>query len=218
MISYIDTLRALQSGDFSCLYKNANEASSSIIQNKINEIPSEYFEPRISINKNDNTRISLIQFSIETANMDTVRRKGLMTKYNIDPHDMKKLQTIVDSINIAREYGEVQEPTIEEKENRVYGISLSSNENLDKAYPLWVAYLLSDSKKPLSDAKAKLREDGVEDKYSPEMIVDLIKHTKTLMKGKSEEEIKDFYVQSINGILDNESNNDIDDKKIEIEL
>lgn len=199
----IEMLSILQSKSFDALWNGKNEISSNLIQNKIMEIPSEFFEPRICIDVEGNKHISLIQFSTELASMPSSRRRGMMEKYHINPYDLQKLQTIVDSIKVAREYGSKEiEKTVTEERKESYGFSLSSNDKLGKAYPLWLAYLFIDSKNPYADVNAKLKEDGMNRKYRAETIVGIIEHTNDLMKDKSIDEKKDFYIHSISDILD----------------
>ena len=85
--------------------------------------------------------------------------------------------------------------------HKEYGFELADKESLDKAYPLWIAYLYADSKNPLEDISARLMADGTNGKYTAEYIVGLIEHTNSLMLGKNEDEKKDFYMSSISGIL-----------------
>lgn len=202
MMSDIEMLKLLNNGNFNDLFLNINDASIDFIKSRIKEIPTEYFQPRIMIDEKGNKCISLIQFSTEVAGMPSEKRKGLMEKYHINPFDMKKLQGIIDSIKVAYEYGTLEDKVENENKNESYGFSLASDEKLDKAYPLWLAYLFADSENPLADIKMKLKEDGMDGKYSPETIVGLIEHTNGLMQGRSQEEKKDFYVKSINGILE----------------
>lgn len=79
---------------------------------------------------------------------------------------------------------------------------MAQSEKLDKAYPLWVAYLCASSSNPLASIKDKLKKDGMEGKYDPLYIEGLIKHVDLLMDGKDDAEKKDFYISSITGILD----------------
>lgn len=199
-----EMLSILQSKNFGALWNGRNEISTNLIQNKIQEIPSEFFEPRICIDLEGKKHISLIQFSTELAGMSSERKRGMMEKYHINPFDLQKLQTIVDSIKVAREYGSRESKRVDsqEKNEEHYGFSLSSNDKLGKAYPLWLAYLFIDSQNPYADVSAKLKEDGMSRKYRPETIVGLIEHTNDLMKGKSIDEKKDFYIHSISDILD----------------
>jgi len=201
----IETLKLLNSRNFERIYHGTDIISDSIIRKKIQEIPNEFFEPKINVDNDGTTKISLIQFSMQTAGMNSEKKNGLMQKYNINPYDMKKLQTIIDSIKVAQEYGKAEKERIENrKENyhQEYGFSLASNDRLDKAYPLWLAYLFADSVNPLMDIKAKLKEDGMEEKYEPETILELIEYNNMLMKGKDSEEKKDFYIKSISDILE----------------
>lgn len=207
MLKDYDMLKILESKNFESLFNSANDMASIVIKNKIKEIPQDFFEPRIVIDKESNRQISLIQFSKEIVGMPNEKKEGLMLKYNIDPYDMKKLQSILESIKAAYEYGEPEEKKSKakrnfEREGHAYGFSLMSEDKLSKAYPLWIAYLFANSLNPYSDIKTKLKEDGMDEKYTPEAIVGIIEHTNSLMQGKSNEEKKEFYVDSINGILD----------------
>ena len=199
-----DMLNIIQSKNFEYLWYQSDSLSTQIIQNKLQEIPAEFFEPRICVNKEKNTNISLIQFSSEINGLSNERKRGMMEQYHIDPYDMQRLQTIIDSIKIAREYGKdntKNEARLNSNEES-YGFSLSSNDRLGKAYPLWLAYLFADSKNPYEDISAKLKEDGMNRKYRPETVMELMEHTNELMKGKSISEKKNFYIHSINDILD----------------
>ena len=213
MITDKEALEMILNGHYENLYFGMQDTSISMIKDRIQEIPSEFFEPNINIDKDGRKKVSLIQFSAEIAGMPAERQKGMMEKYKINPYDMKKLQAIIDSIRVVREYGSVKMREEQEKstpnEEHVYGFSLASNDKISKAYPLWLAYLFADSKNPMVDISAKLKEDGMEDKYDPKTIVKLIEHTNSLMEGKSEEEKKDFYVKSIGGILDEEIETEI---------
>lgn len=203
MMSDKEALQILWNKDYDRLLQGINATSAHIIQNKIQEIPSYFYEPTIAMDETGKNRISIIQFSTEIANMNNERKKGLMSRYQIRVDDMQKLQGIVDSIKVATEYG--HSTPVEEKQEKEevasYGFSLSSHAQIDRAYPLWVAYLCADALSPLHAVKEKLREDGTEGQYNPEMIVGLIEHTNALMNGKSEEEKKNFFIQSISGIL-----------------
>lgn len=205
MRSDIETLKIIANGNFSDLIKGLNSESADIVKAKLNQIPDYFFEPRFKVNSATNERISLIDFSLKTLAMSEEQRKGLMDKYSISVYDMNKLQAILSSIKVASEYGSAQEFERDDEkksESRPYGIALATSENLDKAYPLWLAYLYSDSKNPFQDVKARLERDGMEKRYKPEYIVSLIEHTNSLMDGKTESEKKDFYMHSISGILD----------------
>lgn len=176
-----------------------NIESANIIKSKIQEVPSTYFEHNITIDEN---RICLIDFIRQTLGISPEKRKRLMEKYNINYYDVKKLQTIIDSIKVASEYGGAKESFNKEGINKSYGISLSDSKSLDKAYPLWIAYLYADSKSPYEDIKMRLVQDGTDDKYTPEYILRLIEHTNLLLDGKTISEKKDFFISSISGILD----------------
>ncbi len=194
-----EILKIINTGNVEDLADISDE-SLNIIKDKINEVPSNFFEPNIVINKEIGARISLIEFSMDTVGMSYDKKKALMDKYHVDPYDMDKLQRIIDSINVAKSYGEVKK----EDEAPTYGFALASEAKLDKAYPLWIAYLYASSPNPFQDVKNRLVNDGMLDKYKPEYIVGLIEHTNELMNGKSESEKKDFYMNSINGILTGE--------------
>lgn len=185
------------------LFGTIDSESVTLIKNKISEIPISFYEPRIAIDETSENKISLLEFSLKTAKMSNSSRKGLMEKYNIDPYDMEKLQCIIDSIKITREYASVKEVVIDKKENEniSYGIALSNQKQLDKAYPLWIAYLYTDSVKPYDDIKRRLRQDGTDGKYTPEYIVGLIEHTNSLLCGHSTSEKKKFFIDSISDIL-----------------
>ena len=200
----VEVLSILQSKKFDTLWNGRNEISINLIQNRVQEIPSEFFEPRICIDLEGNKHISLIQFSTELASMSSEKKRGMMEKYHINPYDVQKLQTIIDGIKVAREYGDYRKEKVERTTNNEdsYGFSLSSNDKLGKAYPLWLAYLFMDSQNPYADISAKLREDGMSKKYRPETIMGLIDHTNELMKGKSVTEKKDICIHSISDILD----------------
>ena len=81
-----------------------------------------------------------------------------------------------------------------------------------------IAYQCADSVNPLLDVQARLRADGVEDKYDAKTIVGLIEHANSLMEGRSEEERKAFYMQSISGILDNATEIGTDKEIFDIEI
>ena len=204
-----DTIKMIANGNFEGLFSDADYMTASVIKSRLQSIPSQFFEPRIEIDDTGTNKISLVQFSAQIADMPIEKRNGLMERYNIDPYDMGKLQSIIESINIVREYGSMDK---DDKNDKAYGFSLSSHSNLDKAYPLWLAFLYANSINPLIDIKAKLKEDGMEGKYEPETIMELIKHTNELMEGKTENEKKDFYMKSISGILQEK-----DDETVEVE-
>lgn len=220
MMSDIEMLRILENGNFETLFSASDLMSNQMIKNRIKDIPSEYFEPRINIDKESNTQISLIQFSLQTANLNTDQKKGLMEKYSIDPYDVKKLQTIIDSIKVAQEVGIVEEKqkNVNNNQDKAYGFSLASNDRLSRAYLLLIAYQCADSVNPLLDVQARLRADGVEDKYDAKTIVGLIEHANSLMEGRSEEERKAFYMQSISGVLDNATEIGTDKEIFDIEI
>ena len=205
MMTNKEALDMLLNGDYENLYAGMEKMSVELIKSKLQEIPTEFFEPRIKLDKEGTKHISFIQFSAEIANMSAERQKGMMEKYNINPYDMSKLQSIIDSIKVAKEYGNVEAVHEKEKveaDEHIYGFSLASDDKLSKAYPLWLAYLFANSPNPMKEVTAKLKEDGMEDKYDPMMIVGLIEHANGLMEGRTEEEKKDFYVKSINSILE----------------
>lgn len=207
MMNDYEMLKVLESKNFESLFSDSNGMTNIVIKNKIGEIPQEFFEPRILIDEKDNKQISLIQFSKAIIGMPNEKKEGLMLKYNINPYDMKKLQSILESIRAAHEYGEVEEKNSKKErmkniDEQTYGFSLMSDDKLSKAYPLWLAYLFTDSINPYTDIEAKLKEDGMLQKYNPESIVGIIEHTNTLMQGKSKDEKKEFYINSINGIID----------------
>lgn len=216
----IETLKFIANGNYSVWINNVNEESANLIRSKIEEIPSEFFEARINLDDTSKASISLIEFSIKTANMSEEHRNWLMEKYHINPYDMNKLQGIVNSIRVAKEYGSavVEKGKSSNDNKEVHGIALASEENLDKAYPLWLAYLYANSKNPMIDIENRLKEDGKIDKYKPEYIVGLIEHTNSLMKGKPEEEKKDFYMNSISGILDDKTEISKRNAKVEVEI
>lgn len=221
MKTNFETLQMIHTRDYETLLDGMSINSVNILKSRIDEIPSEFYEPRISIGENKENRISLIEFSLKTASMSMEQRNGLMQKYHIDIYDMDKLQAIVESIRVLRKYGNFEARREEfnnqeqMKDGNLPGIALSSEKKLDRVYPLWVAYLYSTSTNPLEDVKLKLMEDGMQDKYEPEYIVGLINYTNNLMEGKTIEEKEDFYMRSINGILDEE---EIKQKKSEIDV
>ena len=143
-----------------------------------------------------------------------------MERYSIDPYDMKKLQTIIDSIKIAQEVATVEEKqkNVDNIQEKTYGFSLASSDRLARAYILLIAYQCADSTNPLSDVQARLKADGVEDKYNAQTIVGLIEHANSLMNGKSEEERKAFYMQSINEILEDATEISAIKPKIDMEI
>ena len=197
MKSYIEILSMINEGRYGSFISSLSDESASIVREKINEIPGVFFKPTIDLGKENGGTISLIQFCISVGNLNDARKNGLMRKYSINPYDMNKIQSIVESIKVAGEYGLAQKSN-EEKE---FGFELADKDSLDKAYPLWIAYLYADSKNPLEDISARLVADGTNEKYTAEYIVGLIDHTNSLMVGKSEDEKKDFYMSSISGIL-----------------
>ena len=183
-----------------------NGRSNDIVKSIISEIPSQYFEPKIVIDDGIN-KISIVQFVNYTAGMPKERVNGLMDKYKIDPYDVKNVQNIIESVKVACQYENVKTYSVinnskKTSQDKPFGFSLSPIDKLSKAYPLWVAYLCANSANPLNDIKIKLKEDGVEKRYNPETILALIEHTNVLLNGKSELEKKEFYISSINGILD----------------
>ena len=202
MKSDIEILSMINEGRYGSFISSLSDESASIVKEKINEIPGEFFKPTIDLGKENGGTISLIQFCISVGNLNDERKNGLMRKYSINPYDMNKIQSIVESIKVVGEYGLAQKSD-EEKENKhkEFGFELADKESLDKAYPLWIAYLYADSKNPLEDISARLIADGTNGKYTAEYIVGLIEHTNSLMLGKSEDEKKDFYMSSISGIL-----------------
>ncbi|MBQ9314132.1 MAG: hypothetical protein IJ220_03905 [Clostridia bacterium] len=217
MMSDMETLKILERGNFESLYANYSIESGCIIKNRIQDIPSEYFEPRIDIDKESNTKISLIQFSLQTAEMNAEQRNGLMERYSIDPYDVQKLQTIIDSIKIAQEMGSTEQ----NKENRgkvAYGFSLASEDRLSRAYILLLAYQYADSTNPLRDIQLRLKADGMDEKYNAKTIVEVIEHTNMLMVGKTAQEKKAFYMQSISGILEDSSQMIDKNEKIDVEI
>lgn len=172
-----------------------------------------------------NNTISLIEFSKHIADLSTEKKIDIMEKYHISPYDINTLQRIIDSIKVADAYGRRQYRKEKEEEKRAkeelsqeYGIALADGAKIDKAYPLWLAFLYANSTNPLLDVKERLKQDGVENKYDPEYIVGLINHTNSLMSGKSESEKKDFYVSSISDILDEENEIKTPQKKNDIEI
>ena len=202
MKSDIEILSMINEGNYGDFISSLSDESASIIKGKISEIPNEFFMPKIDLGKGKGGNISLIQFCIGVGNLNDVRKNGLMKKYSINPYDMSKIQRIVESIKVATEYGLAQKSNEEKKEERKeFGFELADKESLDKAYPLWIAYLYADSKNPLEDINARLIADGTNGKYTAEYIVGLMDHTNSLMIGKSEDEKKDFYMSSISGIL-----------------
>lgn len=202
MRSELEMLEIIKSGNYSVWINDVNLESANIIKNKIQEIPSTFFEPRISVDLDASNNISLIDFMMQTVGMSTEKREGLMTQYHISHYDVIKLQTIINSIKVASEYGVEREIKKENKNDSSYGIALSDEKALDKAYPLWIAYLYSDSKTPYEDIKIRLAHDGTDDKYTPEYIVGLIEHTNSILSEKSISEKKDFFISTINGILE----------------
>lgn len=208
MKSDLEMLEIIHSGNYEEWINSMNPECANIIRTKIGEIPDVFFESRFSLDGNEKNSISLIEFCMRTSGMTAERRKGLMEKYHISPYDMNKLQGIINSMKVASEYGtDRQSDEVEEKlkKDDAYGIALANKNALEKAYPLWIAYLYSDSLNPLQDVKKRLETDGMADKYEPEYIVGLMNHTNSLMKGKSSSEKKDFYMHSISGILDEKS-------------
>ncbi len=221
MISNKETLKIINSGNIGSLYEGISGESLDIIKNKINEIPSEFFERRISLDGSMENTISLIEFSMQVADMSTERKIGLMEKYHISPYDINTLQRIIDSIRVADTYGrrEIREEEKAKKQaDAIYGIALADESKIDKAYPLWLAFIYANSSNPLSDIKLRLEHDGVKDKYKAEDIVGLIEHTNTLMNGKSDNEKKDFYISSISGILDEDNEIKVSKKKNKDEI
>lgn len=212
MKSNLEMLQMISSRDYSEFISTMTSESASIIKQKINEIPDTFFEPRFSIDGNIDNTISLIDFTMKTAGMSTERRNWLMEKYHISPYDVNKLQSIINSIKVASEYGRDREKEEKLTIKKEYGIALANEAALDKAYPLWIAYLYSDSATPLEDVTERLKKDGMDDKYKPEYIVGLMDHTNTLMQGKSIAEKKDFYAYSISGILEEAIEIPIDDE------
>lgn len=184
-------------------FNTINVESAAIIKSKISEIPTRFYEPRITIDEATGSKISLLEFSLKIAKMSSSSKNKLMKKYNIDPYDMEKLQSIIDNIKVVSEYGSLKENTSDKSnEEGTYGIALSDKKQLDKAYPLWIAYLYADSETPYEDIKIRLIHDGTDDKYTPEYIVGLIEHTNLLLMGKTISEKKDFFISSISDILD----------------
>lgn len=200
MKSDIEILSMISEGNYGAFINSLSEESASIIKTKINEIPSEFFKPQINLGEENGGTISLIQFCMGVSNLSVARKNGLMKKYSINPYDVNKIQSIVESIKVAEEYGLAQDKN-EKKNHKEFGFELSDKESLDKAYPLWIAYLYADSKNPLEEINARLIKDNTADKYTAEYIYGLIEHTNSLMIGKSEVEKKDFYISSISGIL-----------------
>ncbi len=202
MKSDIEILSMINEGRYGSFINSLSDESASIVKEKINEISGEFFKPTIDLGKENGGTISLIQFCISVGNLNDARKNGLMRKYSINPYDMNKIQSIVESIKVAGEYGLAQKSDEEkENKNKEFGFELADKDSLDKAYPLWIAYLYADSKNPLEDISARLVADGTNGKYTAEYIVGLIDHTNSLMVGKSEDEKKDFYMSSISGIL-----------------
>ena len=208
MKSDLEMLEIIHSGDYEKWINSMNPECANIIRTKISEIPDVFFESRFSLDGNEQNSFSLIEFCMRTSGMSAERKKGLMEKYHISPYDMNKLQGIINSMKVASEYGTGRQNDEVEgklKNDEAYGIALANKNALEKAYPLWIAYLYSDSLNPLQDVKKRLETDGMADKYEPEYIVGLMNHTNSLMKGKSNSEKKDFYMNSISGILDEKS-------------
>ena len=212
-------LKILESGDFERFLSPRDTFTNNIIKNRIKDIPNDFFEPRICIDVEKNTRISLIQFSLQTSKMNAEQKRGLMERYSIDPYDVNKLQSLLNSIRTIQEVGNLEPPmpTNKKSEKKAeYGFSLASDERLSKAYMLLVAYQCFNSTDPLRDVEAKLKEDGTSDKYSAKSIVGIIEHTNTLMIGKSDSDKQDFYMHSISGLLNNVK--EMDKKDVEIPI
>lgn len=205
MKSDIEILNMINERNYDVFINSLNDESASIVKGKIDEIPSEYFMPSINLGKEHGGMISLIQFCMSVNELGDLQKNGLMKKYSINPYDMNKIQSIVESIKVASEYGMAQnEYKEEEKSHKEFGFELADKDSLDKAYPLWIAYLYADSKNPLDEINARLVMDGTDNKYTAEYIYGLIEHTNSIMVGKSETEKKDFYMSSISGILEKE--------------
>lgn len=205
MKSDIEILSMINEGRYGSFISSLSDESASIVREKINEIPGDFFKPTIDLGSEKGGAISLIQFCISAGNLNDARKNGLMRKYSINPYDMNKIQSIVESIKVAGEYGLAQKNNEEKKEkHKEFGFELADKDSLDKAYPLWIAYLYADSKNPLEEINARLVMDGTDNKYTAEYIYGLIEHTNSIMVGKSEAEKKDFYMSSISGILEKE--------------
>ena len=135
MVTNAETLKILASGEFGKLLSGVNYEADSVIRSQINQIPSRFFEPSISIDEESKNKISFMQFFAQAAGMSSARLSGYMEKYGIDPYDVKKIQGIVESIEVAREYGNRESAKKQkEKDTYSYGFSLSSHEQLSKAY------------------------------------------------------------------------------------
>ena len=99
---------------------------------------------------------------MQIADMNTERKLALMQKYHISPYDINTIQRIVDSIKVTDTYERSKEYEQEQnQEEKTYGISLATQSKIDKAYPLWIAFLYSDSLNPLQEITARLKSDGV---------------------------------------------------------
>lgn len=205
MKSDIEILSMINEGRYGSFISSLSDESASIVREKINEIPGDFFKPTIDLSRENGGAVSLIQFCISAGNLNDARKNGLMRKYSINPYDINKIQSIVESIKVASEYGmATNKDKEEEKSHKEFGFELADKDSLDKAYPLWIAYLYADSKNPLEEINARLVMDGTDNKYTAEYIYGLIEHTNSIMVGKSETEKKDFYMSSISGILEKE--------------
>lgn len=195
-----EILEMIMNKNITAWQENLSASSINLIKSKLNEIPNAFYEPRIELE--DERRISLIEFSFKTCHMSPERKNYLAEKYHINLTDLGALQNIVTNIKVTGEYGSIENIKKENKESKPYGFALADENKLDKAYPLWVAYLFADSIDPIQDVKAKLKEDGMEKKYDAEYIVGLIDHTNKLMADRPSTDKKDLYMHSISGILE----------------
>lgn len=192
-----EILSIIANGSTNELTNGLNQESINIIVNKINEIPDSFFAARFNDSMNADSEISLIDFTMRTTDLSPEIRNGYMARFSINPDEYMKLQGIIGSIQVASEYGK-EETTNKSKS----GIALSNSESLDRAYPLWLAYLYGDSKNPREDIEKRLISDGKADKYDANYIVGLIEHNNSLMADKSEDVKKDLYIHTITKILD----------------
>lgn len=108
MKSEFDALKMIYEGEFDAWMKLISSECADIVRSKLDEIPGEFYEHRFSLEGDEKSSISLVEFSMKTATMNPERRNGLMEKYRIDPRDFNKLQAIVDSINVAGDYGMIE--------------------------------------------------------------------------------------------------------------
>ena len=108
MKSDIEILSMINEGRYGSFISSLSDESASIVKEKINEIPGEFFKPTIDLGKENGGTISLIQFCISVDNLSDERKNGLMRKYSINLYDMNKIQSIVESIKVVGEYGLAQ--------------------------------------------------------------------------------------------------------------